>query len=131
MIDVDCSKGTYIRTLCGDIGRKMNCPATMSFLVRTRAGAFKLADAYTAEEVTASPASVLLKTDKAVLHLAAIILDADKRLEFIQGKTIVMGQAVPDGLLRIYDTAQELLGIGKAITESQIRPLKVLMQHSD
>ena len=39
--DVDCSKGTYIRTLCHDIGQKL-CGAHMSFLVRTRVGQFSL-----------------------------------------------------------------------------------------
>jgi tRNA pseudouridine55 synthase len=40
IFDVTCSKGTYIRALCTDIGRKAGCPAVMSFLVRTRVGLF-------------------------------------------------------------------------------------------
>ena len=43
-IDVTCSKGTYIRTLCEDLGRYLGCVAHMSFLVRTRVGAFTIAD---------------------------------------------------------------------------------------
>ena len=53
LLDVDCSKGTYIRTLCADIGTKLGIPATMSFLVRTRVGDFSLADACTLEELAA------------------------------------------------------------------------------
>ncbi len=46
-IRVRCSKGTYIRTLCEDIGKKLGCGATMSSLVRTRVGFFQAEDAYT------------------------------------------------------------------------------------
>lgn len=51
LIDVDCSKGTYIRSLCADIGAKLGIPATMSFLVRTRVGDFPLEKAYSIEEI--------------------------------------------------------------------------------
>lgn len=44
---VACSKGTYIRTLCADIGERLGCGGTMQSLVRTRAGSFKLQDAVT------------------------------------------------------------------------------------
>jgi tRNA pseudouridine55 synthase len=46
---VDCSKGTYIRTLCADIGQKLGCGAVMSSLRRERSGGFLLEDAYTLE----------------------------------------------------------------------------------
>lgn len=48
---VECSKGTYIRTLCSDIGAKLGCGAVMSSLCRTRSGSFTLADAVTLEDV--------------------------------------------------------------------------------
>ncbi len=50
-LKVVCSKGTYIRTLCADIGKKLGCGAVMSSLVRTRTGKFTLADAVTIEEL--------------------------------------------------------------------------------
>lgn len=50
-IDVECSKGTYIRTLCYDIGRKLGCGATMTKLLRTRSGHFLLKDALTLREI--------------------------------------------------------------------------------
>ncbi len=50
---VACSKGTYIRTLCADIGEKLGCGGVMSSLNRTRAGIFDLKDAYTLEELEA------------------------------------------------------------------------------
>jgi len=51
VIRVECSKGTYIRTLCYDIGRKLGCGATMTSLVRTKSGNFELEDALTIEQI--------------------------------------------------------------------------------
>ncbi|MBR6808520.1 MAG: tRNA pseudouridine(55) synthase TruB [Clostridia bacterium] len=50
-LDVACSKGTYIRTLCADIGKKLGCGAVMSALRRTQTGDFTLADAYSIEDL--------------------------------------------------------------------------------
>ncbi len=50
---VACSKGTYIRTLCADIGAKLGCGGVMSSLVRTKAGIFDLENAYTLEALEA------------------------------------------------------------------------------
>ena len=51
MLAIDCGGGTYIRTLCHDIGKKLDAPAHMRFLLRTRAGAFGIEDARTLEEI--------------------------------------------------------------------------------
>jgi tRNA pseudouridine55 synthase len=51
MIKIECSGGTYIRSLVRDIGRQLGCGATMTFLVRTRSGSFQIEDAKTPEEI--------------------------------------------------------------------------------
>lgn len=50
-IFLSCSKGTYVRTLCADIGEKLGCGGCMSSLVRVRSGCFSLSDAYKLEEI--------------------------------------------------------------------------------
>lgn len=50
-IEVDCSKGTYIRTLCADIGERLGCLAHMGSLVRTRSGRFYIQDSYTTQQL--------------------------------------------------------------------------------
>ena len=52
-IDVVCSKGTYIRTLCADIGKKLNTGAVMKALTRTEASGFTLDESYTLDELEA------------------------------------------------------------------------------
>lgn len=51
-LDVTCSKGTYIRTLCADIGKSLGCGAVMSALKRSTCGGFDIEDAYTIEQLT-------------------------------------------------------------------------------
>ena len=51
LLDIRCSKGTYVRTLCHDIGAALGCGGCMSSLRRTQAGAFRLEDAHTLQEV--------------------------------------------------------------------------------
>lgn len=50
-MEVTCSKGTYIRTLCHDIGEKLSCGACMASLVRTRVDCFTLSEAYTLSQI--------------------------------------------------------------------------------
>ena len=51
LVRIVCSKGTYVRTLCHDIGERIGVPAHMSFLLRTRSGAFDLDGAFTIGEL--------------------------------------------------------------------------------
>ncbi len=51
VIEVVCSKGTYIRTICQDLGEALGCGATMSFLLRLQSGAFHLGNSVTIEEL--------------------------------------------------------------------------------
>ena len=52
IVDVSCSEGTYIRTLCQDIGAKAGCGAVMSFLVRTESAGFKIENSITYDEIS-------------------------------------------------------------------------------
>ncbi len=54
-LDVHCSKGTYIRTLCADIGSKLGCGGAMSYLRRTQSGIFTLKNSYTIEQIEQLP----------------------------------------------------------------------------
>lgn len=79
LIDLVCSKGTYVRTWVGDLGRRLGCRAYMSFLLRTQNGPFDLAAAVTLPEFAAhwgerGPA-VLTPPAAALGHLMAVRLD--------------------------------------------------------
>ena len=112
LFDVDCSKGTYIRSLCIDIGRRLAIPATMSFLVRTKVGKFTLEKASIFEEISANFSSVVLDIDYAVRHMPAIHLSSAKILDFKEGRAINFESNEQCQFFRIYDTNQCFIGIG-------------------
>ena len=75
-LDVSCSKGTYIRTLCEDIGKILGCGAYMKSLIRTKSAGFTLSDSYTAEELAKMQEDGTL--EKAVLPLDEIFSDYER-----------------------------------------------------
>jgi len=78
-LEVCCSKGTYIRTLCSDIGKTLGCGAVMSGLRRTEACGFGIAEAYTLERLgemsMEERLSLLLPTEDAFPSYPRIVLD--------------------------------------------------------
>lgn len=79
MLYVDCGSGTYIRTLCHDIGQALGAPAHMRFLLRTRHGRFDIQNAVTVEEALAAAAEgkleeLLLPLDYPLQEMPALIL---------------------------------------------------------
>ena len=116
MIKVRCSKGTYIRTLCHDIGQALGCGGCMSSLRRTMAAGFTLEDAVTLEQVQAAadPASLLLPVDcffagRPVLVLKSV--EAEKKIR--NGMTVVM-PSLPPGEYRAYAQNGEFLALCRA-----------------
>lgn len=126
-IEVECSKGTYIRSLCVDIGKALGIPALMSFLVRRRVGAFEIGDAMTLEEFEASGAEAILDTEPFLHHLPRYDLRKDRMKAFLNGlSTTDRFYAGEIGALRVY-VGDLFLGIGSYSKNDQsIRPHKVI-----
>jgi tRNA pseudouridine55 synthase len=133
---VACSKGTYIRTLCEDIGARLGIPATMAFLLRTRVGPFGIAQTSTLEEVAAQPADVVLPPDAAVAHCPVVRLDAAGTRLLQQGQAV---QALPEyGLrqdaasVRLYSATDSFFGMGQFEAETGlICPKKIFGDGND
>jgi len=106
LFDVACSKGTYIRTLCADIGQKLGCGGHMSFLVRKKAGIFDIQTALTLEEIEYCAQnnlleSKLISTDSVFDSCRAVTLDSNdlKKLRngafvSIEDSNILKGETV-------------------------------------
>ena len=116
VLDVCCSKGTYVRTLCHDIGAALGCGSCMSALRRTRAGRFTLAEAHTLEAVQAAAdageaEALLLPVDTLFPEPAArIAAAAEKRLRS-GGRPRT---ALRDGRWRVYGEAGDFLALCRA-----------------
>ena len=112
LVDVDCAKGTYIRSLCTDIGAAMGLPATMRFLLRTRVGGFTLDDSYTLEELAEAGADALRAPDTA-LDLPVYELDPQRVRAFYSGlSTSERRVELAEGVYRVYAEGV-FLGIGR------------------
>jgi tRNA pseudouridine55 synthase len=97
LFDVSCSKGTYIRTLCADIGQKIGCGAYMSFLIRTGVGPFSIEKALTLEEIKRASeegnlSSALLPVDIVFQKYPGVSLSSKDLLRFTNGAPVELMQ---------------------------------------
>ena len=121
---VGCTKGTYIRTLCHDVGEKLGCGGTMKSLVRTKVGRFTLEQAHSLAEIerirdgSLGLESVLIPTEAAFLDLRRVCVkpEADKLL--LNGnavpvdKLMVSGVSFSDGeRIRVCTSDGRFLGL--------------------
>lgn len=122
LFDVHCSKGTYIRTLCADIGEKLGCGGHMSFLLRKRAGVFDLAAAVTLEELKqavdeGSVASLLLSTERVFDGFGAIKLEEPQEKKLLNGMPVepaVCG-GMAEGLVKVYNSKDVFFALGEIV----------------
>lgn len=132
-----CSKGTYIRTLCVDIGRALGVPAAMKQLKRTMSAGITEAHCLTLEEVAVRASNgtlqeALLPVDEAVGHLPAHTVHESRLKGALQGqrlpRTSVEPSAVPGSLFRLYSPEKVFLGIYRSADETgTISPVKVFL----
>ncbi|MBI5418152.1 tRNA pseudouridine(55) synthase TruB [Candidatus Poribacteria bacterium] len=121
-IVVECSKGTYIRTICHDIGIDMGCGAYLEELTRTRNGNYKLENAIEANKITnADEASkYLTPIEQALSHFAAATIKEDSEIFVKNGKPISqinikenINEFQDKSMLKIISTNKKLLAIGE------------------
>lgn len=110
---VHCSKGTYVRTLCHDIGQALGCGACMSSLRRTRAGRFTLDNAISLQSVldAKNPEALLLSVDTLFFELPALTLNQKAEQLCRNGAKIPLPHA-GDGMVRVYGVSGEFLMVG-------------------
>ena len=128
---IHCSKGTYIRTLCHDVGQALGCGGCMSGLVRTRAGAYTLAQAHTMDEILAAkdPAALLLPVDSlfADRPRCAVAAAAEKKL---RNGMPLRARSLKDGEYRVYGETGEFLMLG-AVRGGELRTVKSFFEIDD
>ncbi len=119
---IECSKGTYVRTICHDLGQSLGVPALMSALVRTRSGPFTLDDAHTLEELREYGNALVLPPASAVTRMPRIDLTLAESQRVLHGAAIVVDRSrlnlsavhAPSengGLVRMHDETGQLSAI--------------------
>ncbi|MFA6308535.1 MAG: tRNA pseudouridine(55) synthase TruB [Clostridia bacterium] len=118
LMEIKCSKGTYIRTLCADIGNELSCGAHMSFLVRTNAGPFDIGSSIRLSEIRELSDSEkinerLISVEKVFEDLKSIILDSDDTKKYLNGVTVnVTEKPVGNELVRVYASERGFIALG-------------------
>jgi tRNA pseudouridine55 synthase len=135
-IFVNCSKGTYIRSIARDLGEALGCGAYLSNLVRTRSGPFSLADAWSIPELAQLlPAegwpTIALHPDQGIATWPAIVVDDVAARDWQFGRPVAI-QSLPRAAsrCRVYDSAGGWLGLA-SVAEDRARwkPLRVIGTH--
>ncbi|MCI8916792.1 MAG: tRNA pseudouridine(55) synthase TruB [Oscillospiraceae bacterium] len=115
---VVCSKGTYVRTLCHDVGQALGCGGCMSSLRRVKAAGFTLADSVTLEAVQAAVdrgegKSLLLPVDALFAGLPVLVLKTAGAEKKIRNGAALTACALPDGDYRVYGADRAFLALGR------------------
>jgi tRNA pseudouridine55 synthase len=131
---VTCSKGTYIRTLCKDIGEKLGCGACMSKLVRTQSGRFTLDNAIRLDELKKIVADgrlgeVLLLPEEALDGYRRVVVSSAAEKYLANGNKISLNYCniKPDEgeKIVVFDEKEKLVGV-YVVTEDCIKPVTML-----
>ncbi|HXF83388.1 MAG TPA: tRNA pseudouridine(55) synthase TruB [bacterium] len=132
-LDVRCSKGTYIRGLCHELGAALGVGAHAAFMVRTRVGCYTLEDAHTLEEVaTAGAAPLLRPPDEALAELPAVALTAPQRQAVLHGQGVPLfkvpgwQQLIQARVVQLRDE-HGLVALAR-VEQGVLRPFKVLRE---
>ena len=128
---IDCSKGTYIRTLCDDIGRRLGCFAHMSALERTKSGRFDISESYTLEQIEEmfgnGDLSFFTPVDAVFEEYPKLTLSSRKAKKMCNG-TRVSVQGIEEGVTyRVYDESGNFLTISEA-EDGVLKILKTFYQ---
>ncbi len=128
---VRCSKGTYIRTLCDDIGMDLGTYGYMSYLIRTGVGNFKINDSYSIEYIRKigmdNIEKILIPMDQALGHLDELIVEDIYYEKLLNGRMIEVSTSYIDKVnknLRIYCNGK-FIGVGRLLNKSSILYLKM------
>ena len=109
-----CSKGTYIRTLCHDIGQALGCGGTLYSLRRTMAAGFTLDQAVTLEDVQAQGETLLRPTDSLFAEHPVLTLSSEKKEKRVRCGNPITMPGIPDGTYRICGQNGEFLCLSRA-----------------
>ncbi len=127
LLDVQCSKGTYIRVLAEDIGHALQCGAHLAALRRTATGGFDVANTVTLTALQASDEAtldaMLLPVDAPIAGMPRLDVDAAAATALRRGRAVARDEIL-DGRFRCY-TGSEFIGMVEA-AEGCLRPMRLV-----
>jgi tRNA pseudouridine55 synthase len=122
---IACSAGTYVRTLCHDLGAAMGVPAHMGALVREASGPFVLYESRTLDEIADDPQSALTSPDQ-IIPFPTIVLDLRGSADFRAGRVVPLPQGSGARHVFVRDESRTLVGVGETLG-ALLAPRKVFV----
>ena len=124
-VRVSCGEGTYIRTLCEDLGKAIGLPAHMGALVREASGPFVLTEARTLDEIADDPQNALIAPEH-IIPFPTIVLDLRGSADFRAGRVVPLPEGAPAQHVFVRDESRTLVGVGEALG-ALLAPRKVFV----
>ncbi|NMA01602.1 MAG: tRNA pseudouridine(55) synthase TruB [Clostridia bacterium] len=129
LLEITCSKGTYIRSLCEDIARACNSSGHMSFLIRTKSGNFSIDEAFTLEEVASTPLEEIFIRPADALNFPQVITNEVTEKIVRNGNKLSLNlidtQIMEDQKYKVVTKEGELLAVA-SLKKDYLQPEKVL-----
>ncbi len=124
-IRIACGEGTYVRTLCEDIGAAIGVPSHMGALVREGSGPFILYEARTLDEVANDPQGAMIAPEH-IIPFPTIVLDLRSSADFRAGRIVALPHGAPAQQVFVRDHSRTLVGVGEA-HGAMLAPRKVFV----
>ncbi len=136
LTEIECGKGTYVRTLAAVLGERLGCGAYLSFLVRTRVGSHALAAAHTVAQLAerqraGSSGDAVISPASALPELPSQVVSHEDARTLCHGNPIGIDALFPPGQLVAVVTAQQLLGVAEVVVRGgtpMLQPRWVLLR---
>jgi tRNA pseudouridine55 synthase len=134
-ISMECSKGTYVRSVAEDLGEALACGAHVGALRRTRSGPFTLEDSVSMgtlealknNEQVAQMDSLLLAADAALGGLPLVRLSESGGFYIRQGQPVLVPNAPHSGMVRVALETGEFLGVGEILDDGRVAPRRLIV----
>ncbi|MDH3326408.1 MAG: tRNA pseudouridine(55) synthase TruB [Gammaproteobacteria bacterium] len=132
--DVNCSKGTYVRTLTEDIGKKLGCGAHVTELRRFDLGVFHIDESVTLEKLNVlrdekaftELDEYILPIEVALTNWPRISLTDDSAFYVKQGQAVQVPKSPTEGSVTLFNSADLFMGIGEVQGDGKIKPSRLL-----
>jgi len=122
---IACGEGTFVRTLCQDIGEAIGVPAHMGALVREASGPFVLYESLTIDEIADAPERALIAPEN-IIPFPTIVLDLRGSADFRAGRVVPLPQGAAARHVFVRDESRALVGVGEALG-ALLAPRKVFV----
>ena len=132
---LECSKGTYVRSIAEDLGQALGCGAHVSALRRTKAGPFTIEDSVSLNTLEALKGNdelrqmddLLLPADAALEGMPLVQLSESSGFYMRQGQPVMVPNAPCDGMVRVALETGEFLGVGEILDDGRVAPRRLVV----